>query len=213
MIQSRTKHEQGFTLIELLLSLSFVAFLLLFIVFAMVQVMNDYSKGLAIKNINQTARSTVEEVSRQARGIDASAINANNTSEGRLCLGNVSYIWNINSANTNKFASPATELLTLVRIDDAGGVMCKKTNGNFPDVPQGEAAQLLSGDIWVQSMDATVSTNQKFVTIDLRLSTVEDNAPSVDDPQLGKICGGDKNSQYCAVGTFSTTVTTRNGGQ
>jgi prepilin-type N-terminal cleavage/methylation domain-containing protein len=54
--------NKGFTLIELLLAMAFIAFLLLFMVAAILQVTKLYVKGSAIRQINQTGRQLMDTV-------------------------------------------------------------------------------------------------------------------------------------------------------
>ncbi len=199
--------SQGFTLIELTLATAFIAFILIFMIAAMLQVMSNYNKGLAVKQINQNARTALEEMSRLIQSTNASAINTSQLANGRVCFGGVSYVWNIKGANTNKYTTGAA--VTLVRVNDAAGALC---GGVLPNVDPANAITLLSDQIWVQSVNVAVSSNQKLVDISMSLSTANQNQPTGTDPILGPICTGGRDSQYCAVGTFSTTVSTKDGG-
>ena len=208
-----TQHTKqgGFTLVELMLAMAFVSFILLFIVFAMLQVMGNYNKGIAIKNINQTSRTIVEEMARLVRSTSAEAINTSKvTSNGRVCFGNISYVWNVKSGTTNKFTDNTP--VTMVRVEDPSGTLC---GASLPAVDSTKATTLISGNVWVQAVQVTVSGNQKLVDFTLRLSTANENQPTGTDSVWGpsSVCEGGSNGNYCAVAQFSTTVSTRNGGQ
>lgn len=173
----------------------------------MVQVMSNYNKGLAVKQINQTARTVSEEMGQLIQGTSASSINTAYLANGRVCLGGVSYVWNDKGGSTNKYTTGST--FTMVRVNDAAGAMCSAA---LPAVNAANASELLSGNIWVQQVGVSVSSNQKLVDITIGLSTASPNQPTGTDPLLGTICDGGKDSQYCAVATFKTTVSTKDGG-
>lgn len=203
-----SKEQEGFTLVELILSTAFIAFILIFMLSAMTQTMSNYNKGLAIKQINQTARTVVEEMSRLVRGTTTSTVNTAYLPNGRVCMGGVSYVWNVRGATTNRYTDNTS--FTMVRVNDAAGALCA---AGLPAVNKANATEVLSGQIWVQSVDVRVSANQQLVDISLGLSTAAPNQPTGNDAQLGTICDGSKDGQYCAVATFTTTVNTKDGGQ
>lgn len=195
-------------------ALSFIAFLLIFTLFATVQIMRSYSKGITIKDINQTARAIVEDMSRVARTTNGQSINLSAINQGRLCFGGVSYVWNVRGGNANTYND--NSLISMARVNDAAGALCAVTNPGPPQQPlidKASATSILSDRIWVQSVGASVNADKSIVSLSIRLSTSGDSQPTYNDPVLGFICSGDLNGQYCAVATFSTTVTTRNGGQ
>lgn len=201
------REESGFTLVELTLSTAFIAFILIFMLATMLQVMSNYNKGLAVKQINQSARTAVEEMSRLIAGTDTSVINTAYLANGRVCFGGVSYVWNVKNATANKYTSGSS--FTMVRVNDTGGALCSAA---LPAVNASNATELLSSNIWVQQVDVAVSSNQKLVDITMGLSTAAPNQPTGTDAVLGTICDGSKDSQYCAIATFKTTVATKNGG-
>ncbi|MGD8374058.1 MAG: type II secretion system protein [Candidatus Woesebacteria bacterium] len=211
MIQHTKSNQSGFTLVELTLAMAFVSFILLFIVFAMIEIMGDYNKGIVVKEINQTARTIVEEMGRLSRSTDASAINTSAQAEGRLCFGSVSYAWNVRGNELdNKFTD--NSLVGLVRVEDPAGSLCGLVSGSYPQIDRASAIDLISDQVWVQNLNAQVSGNQKLVDIDLKLSTAGDNRPTGVGPS-GYICEGGKIGNFCAVAEFNTTVSTRNGGE
>lgn len=198
--------QQGFTLVELTTAMAFVSFVLLFVVFAIFQVMGNYNKGIAVKNINQTARTIVEEVARFVRTTDAEAIDTTAINNGRVCLGGVSYVWNTKDGTTNRYTNGTA--VSMVRVEDASGVLCAPAGGPYPAIDPARATTLLSGQIWVQNVQMSVSANQKLVDITIKLSTSGNNQPT----GPGETCEGGRAGEFCAVSSFSTTVSTRNGG-
>ena len=210
-ISASDSKNSGFTLVELMLAMGFIAFMLIFIVFAIVQVVNNYNKGLAVKQINQNARTVVEEMARLVRTTNVQAIDTSALANGRVCFGSVSYIWNIKGATTNQYNDgPPHTPVTMVRVNDPAGALCG-TPGSLID--QATATQIFTSQVWVQSVNVTVNPNKQIVDLALQLSTSGQNQPTGTDPVLGTVCQGGKVNQFCAIGTFSTTVTTRNGGQ
>lgn len=209
MTQRINNHQSqaGFTLIELTLSTAFIAFVLIFMLAAMLQVMNNYNKGLIVKQINQTARTLMSEMGGLIKNTNAAAINTAYLGNGRVCLGGVSYVWNIKGATTNKYTSGTA--FTMVRVNDAAGSLCSAA---LPGVNSANATEVLGGQVWVQQVNVALSSNQQLVDITIGLSTAGANQPTGTDPVLGTICDGSKDSQYCAVATFKTTVSTKVGG-
>lgn len=209
---TKYNHKQdGFTLIELLLAMTFVTFIMLFIVFTMLEVMGNYNKGIVVKEINQTARTIVEEMSRLGRATNASAIITPASNYGRLCFGSVSYVWNIRgNENSNKYTDDS--FVGLARVEDPARDMCNMASGAYPNVNPSKAVSLISNQVWVQAFNVTVSGNLKLIDIDLRLSTAGDNRPTGTGAG-GYVCEGGKLGNFCAVAEFSTTVSTRNGGK
>lgn len=215
----RRAKQQGFTLIELMLALAFVGFIILFVVLAITQVMRTYNKGLTVKEINQTARTTLEDMTRITRS--SSSVTTSSVIDGRACFGSVSYVWNLQGGNANKFDSAGNPAVTLVRVNDAGGAMCVKTSGAYPNVPSAQATTLLSNRAWVQMLDVSVNSANNLVTITLQLSTPDDVAsPTLEDPVPASPsnpsdsttwirCKGTPGAEFCAVATFSTTVALR----
>ena len=212
MIRRTSNNEQaGFTLIELMLAMAFVAFLLMFVVFATIEVMGNYNKGIAIKEINQTARTIVEEMSRLVRSTDAEAINTARLADGRVCFGGVSYVWNIRGGVGDSTPNRYTDnsLVTMARVEDAAGALC---GAGLPNVNPAQSVSLLTSQIWVQNTTVTVSPNLKLVDMRIRLSTSNDNQPNGTGPN-GFVCQGGRGGNFCAVADFNTTVSTRNGGE
>lgn len=201
----RHAKQHGFTLTELMMAMAFVSFILLFIVFAMLQVMGNYNKGLAIKQINQTSRTVVEELSRLARATSPSAINTSQVGNGRLCFGGVGYVWNVRGGNANKYTDNSA--VTMVRVEDAA--VC---DAALPAINPAKAKVLVTSQVWVQEVTASVSSSNKLVSFGVKLSTAAENQPTVLGPS-GYTCAGGTVGNFCAVASFNTTVSTRNGGQ
>lgn len=208
----RRANQQGYTLVELMLAIAFIGFVILFTVLAILQVMRTYNKGLSVKEINQTARATLDDMSRTAGG--SRTINTSALSNGRVCFSGVSYVWNAQNQSANKFTDNSR--VTFVRVNDAAGAMCSNSSGTYPNVPPADATPILSDRIWVQVLYVTSPASQGIATITLQLSTPDvagnstliklPETPPTDDAPTGYTCSGGSGSEFCAVATFSTNV-------
>lgn len=210
------RDKSGFTLVELMLAIAFIGFIILFVVFAILQVMRTYNKGLTVKEINQTARTAVEDMSRAARSSDN--IMTTTIPVGRVCFGSVSYVWNYQGTTVNRYDSTGRPAVTMARVNDPGGDMCSNASGSYPDVPRDESTSLLTDRVWVQMLSISQNANNGLATITLQLSTKEEStSPTLEDPFPGfdpdpansatwVRCTGRGGSEYCATSTFSTTV-------
>jgi len=208
MIQ-RTNLQSGFTLIELLLSLAFVSFILLFVISATLEVMGDYNKGIALKQINQSARSIIADMTTVVRLSTSGTANLSALGSGRACFNGVSYVWNIKNATTNQYTNGTA--VSFARVQDAGGALCIASSGIYPNVNPAASTPLITGQIWVQSVGIVLSNDQGLATISLNLSTSGSNQPTVPSGG-GLVCAGGQTANFCAVASFTTTVNARNVG-
>lgn len=218
----RANQQAGFTLVELLLALAFVAFVLIFATTTIIQVMRTYNKGLAVKEINQTARAAMEDMTRIVKVSNPNAIvtsaatNNPSTSKARVCFGGVSYVWNFTNASLNKYTDNSR--INFARVNDPGSALCIATNGTYPKVNKAEATELLSDNVWVQQLSIASSGGGTFYDIFIQLSTVDDPAsPAINynwanpNPEQRVMCKGGNEGQFCAVANFSTSVNARGG--
>lgn len=109
-------NQDGFTIIELMLSMTFVAVLLLGIALTIIQVGNIYNKGMALRQINQSARDISDDLTRTVAGSNLTLSQDYKKAEdvaagpgGRLCLGNYSYVWNYAKAFQNEEKTKVTD--------------------------------------------------------------------------------------------------------
>lgn len=220
-----TRHvntQAGFTLIELLLALAFVAFVLIFATTTIIQVMRTYNKGLAVKEINQTARATMEDMTRIIKGSNPNSIVTSPlttdpaTSKGRVCFGGISYVWNFTNATLNQYTDNSR--INFARVDDPGSTLCVLVSGSYPKVDKTKATELLSTNVWVQQLNVTPTVGGTFYDIFIQLSTVDDPAnPAIQyswtnpAPEKRVVCKGGGIGQFCAVANFSTSVNARGG--
>jgi type II secretory pathway pseudopilin PulG len=217
----RRANNKGFTLVELLFALAFIGFVLIFVITTIIQVMRTYNKGLALKEINQTARATTEDMSRILRGVSSfSVVTAPLTdpggSKGRVCFGSVSYVWNFTNSSVNKYTDGSR--VNFVRVIDPGSSMCVQNSGTYPDVNRDAATELVTPRVWVHQLTVTPSVNSEFFDIFIQLSIADDPTapaliydPTNPDPSRQVVCKGGSEGQFCAVANFSTTVNARGG--
>jgi type II secretory pathway pseudopilin PulG len=190
----------GFTLIELLLAMSFIAFLLLFMVAAILQVTKLYVKGSAIRQINQTGRQVVDDISLTLRN-NGTPIYI--TDHNRLCAGNTSYAWNAEGETINAFDDGQT--LRLISVQDPGGSLCAS-----PDsiIPRAGTVDLVGPDI--TPLRFSVEQQGRLWDVSLVLSTAGSNIATADtESPTGYACAPD--NQFCALGDFQTSVYSRGG--
>ena len=153
MTRPISSQKQGFTLIELMLSMTFVAILLLTIALSTIQMGVIYNRGMALKEVNQSARDIADDLRRSVQAAGVFSINAGDTDtidyvrltgsvggstvtlSGRLCMGNYSYLWNTATAIETNFADRsrylnsagiAGDTVNFVKIADTGKKYCAK---------------------------------------------------------------------------------------
>jgi prepilin-type N-terminal cleavage/methylation domain-containing protein len=142
--------QRGFTLIELMLAMGGIAFLLLFVVFAIVHTTNLYSKGVATRQINQVGRQVTDEISRAVRYGNEPVVR---TAENRLCTGNVAYVWNkFGTTSTDPGANLYTDdtVVTFARIEDVA--LCQDVTLK---VDKTKAVELLGNIATVQEINVS----------------------------------------------------------
>lgn len=205
--------QKGFTIVELLISMVFLTFILVFTATVMVQIMRTYNKGLAVKEIDQNGRAMVEEISRNVRLVQAANASSTDplaytaaTDEGRLCVGQTSYVWNQPNANDNKFDNDAP--VDIVKISDPTAQYCRDTSTL---IPRSEAIQLSDGRVRIPELSAQRSGDGRLLDIKAVFSTNNQDAPVLED---GRYTCDVSNffGSFCAVGEFESTVYLRNGG-
>ncbi len=134
----RRRVERGFTIIELNIALIFVAILIIAAATTIIATTRLYQQGVALKEINQVGRETVDIVRRDVARAKVDAIQVDQ-SDGvhRVCLGNVSYIIvdaaRLNATNTAGLPTlpESGEIAHMVRVDDTAGIWCQKSDGVF----------------------------------------------------------------------------------
>ena len=213
--------NKGFTLVELMLALAFVGFVMIFAITTIIQVMTTYNKGLAVKEINQTARAITEDMSRIIRAasrysVTTSPLTDPSGSKARVCFNGVSYVWNFTNSSANTYTDNSR--ISFARVNDPGSSLCVPSAGVYPQVDRTKATELLTDRVWVHQLTVTPTVGGGFYDIFMQLSTADDTASpaltydmSNPDPLKRVMCKGGSSGQFCSVANFSTTVNARGG--
>lgn len=199
--------EKGFTLVELMLAMTFIAFLLLFLIAAIMQVTKLYVKGSAIRQINQTGRQLVDDVASAIRVSGAPIVPAG---AKRFCAGGISYVWNVDADSDGSPDSPVntftdlTKPLRFISVQDLNADLCLAST-TAPIDPTG-VVDLVGPEVTVLRFVATQSG--RLTRLQLVLSTAGSNI-AVFDPiaPANYIC--EANNEFCAFGDFDTSVYSR----
>jgi prepilin-type N-terminal cleavage/methylation domain-containing protein len=182
--------RRGFTIIELMLAMSFIAVLLVAIAMTIIQISTIYTKGLTLKEVNQTGRDISDDLRRtvaasgkvELPGDFVEVKNGATTVGGRLCLGNSTYIWNYgaaiesNNVRLTKYTPDTGEKIRFVRV---------------PDSAKGYCATNASGQVLVPNLLASDTANARELlregdrTLSLHNLSVDSSASSY-DPATGQ---------------------------
>ncbi|MEO5690619.1 MAG: hypothetical protein ABIQ64_00350 [Candidatus Saccharimonadales bacterium] len=192
--------KAGFTIIELMFAMAGIAFLLLFVLYAIMHATNLYSKGLSIRQINQVGRQMSDELSRAVRHGDRPRIAGTH----RLCVDNKSYIWNTpdDQTNENNVGVP----IGFVRVD--GTQYCDDITTKVP----ANTEELLGNIATVLEMEITEPVaGSRVYELHLVVGTSGDRVRPVKNPVTAQYeCSTDTNdAQYCAFGQFDTVIYAR----
>jgi type II secretory pathway pseudopilin PulG len=224
--------QSGFTIIELMLAMAFVAALLLAVAMTIVQIGTIYNKGMTLKEVNQTGRVISDDI---RRSIASSSVFDRDTSffttstGGRLCTGQMSYVWNYAEAIQNNDPDRITfqdsnDEIRLFKIPDAASAYCARSGTNFVynevrPIDQLEGSELLrQGDrtLSIHNVDVIEPVNgddpltgQRLYTVSFAIGTGDTTA--LTDDRTACLPPGNVNANFafCAVQEF--TLVTRAG--
>lgn len=129
--------QSGFTLIEVSTALIFVGFIIFILAATTVNIVRSYNKGIWLAQINQAGQQMNSDIGDKARYSPAAKVDTTNR---RMCINGVSYLWNTqqdidnsNQGNNNNAYLDGT-LIRLARIDDPNGEYCNKPTKR-PELP------------------------------------------------------------------------------
>jgi len=237
-LTNKRDSQAGFTLIELSLALTFLAFIMLFIITIIMQMINIYNKSVSLSQINQTGRQIMSDLNNGARF--AAPLTAGNyvpiqvvngqAVGGRLCSGGTSYIWNTGNlvsgtADTsvaNIFSSESftsgqryKTALRLVRVDnDPSGTYCVNTSATgtpqykMPSRSDANTIAIVGTGIAVQNF--SVIQNGQLLQVNVILSTAGNNVPSGTVTATSNTLKCMTNS-FCAFATYNFVIYQRGG--
>lgn len=200
--------QRGFTIVELMFAMIFIAFILLFTTISVIQIVQQYNRGIELKAISQSGRTITEMIARDIAASGAVALNGSESGVGMLCMSGVVYAWNgidspVDVAQRNTYTDP-TVRLAFVRTVGAG---CEATGKSSsipaPDSGTFETTELLSPQIQVLGVKLAPITSN-LSRLHVTLGTARDDA-YVDEGGV-KVCKA--GNDICAKAEFSTTVYT-----
>ena len=206
---TQNSKQRGFTLVELMLAMVFLSSILMLSTLLLIQIMNIYTKGMTVSQINQVGRIFVEEVTRKA--------NAGGRLEaGTNCISinGVSYVWNITTNNTAA-GSNGYATANMYRYDDvvtgepinfvkvSGGWLC----GSSAFIPRDTSTKMLSDRVRVYSVDY-VPLSSELMRFRMVLGTYlgSGNDSNVQVSGTDFTCKPGGQGQFCAIGTMDTVL-------
>ena len=201
------KRAKGFTLVELSLAITFLAFIVLFIVIVIMQMINIYNKSVSLSQMNQAGRQIMSDLNGGARFSAAKPVRLTQTNGGRLCLGGTSYIWNIGDPTVpaNTFSGTNPPKLRLVRVKDSTGQYCADSSRQ-PSLNSSDVTVLVGANVLVQdfkiSLNGSTGGIVNLVSVGLVLSTAGNGAPSTTG--VNAKCGVGNN--FCAVARYNFII-------
>lgn len=224
--------NSGFTLVELMLAMAFVGMLLVAIATTALHIMNTYTKGLTVREVNQAGRTISEDIQRTIATSVPFKVDPAQTGQpsdeldsryvirdggGRLCTGSYTYAWNYGftqqlgggtATNVYNVYADNTEQIRLAKVSDAGGALCTDPGAS---IEYAKAKELLAaGDrnLAVQKMVVTSSTRddasaQAIYALDLTISTNDQTQLNPSSTACLPPSEGSGNEDFCAINQFN----------
>lgn len=221
-ISDDQRPQQGFTIIEVTLGLFYIAFIILILAAATINIIKLYNKGVWLSQINQAGQQLNTDIGDKARFSTAAVVDAD---ARRLCVSGVTYMWNTrddiekNNVGNNTFdgVDGKAGYIRLIRVDDPGGRYC--TNDGKNEKPKKDKSRVLLGrGAMLETFNVTEgvgSTNAgrevPLLSVETVMTTEGDNRPQKvgDSWQCGYWEDGDfkeSPSQFCSFAQYKITV-------
>lgn len=220
MGRARPNTQTGFTIIELMIALTFISFLLVFIVVMTLRFTQMYSKGATLKSINQSSRTLVERMARDiaassnpvAHGFDADSDPTTPDSTSILCTGSTVYLWNsltvMNTidASTNPIAYTGDpdkyEQIRLIRSGDTS--LCNDTGKvSLGHAPTNEELLPVATNVLDISLDQITN---KLYKLTVKLGTSDKEAYDLVEDPAGGVCKPGREGEFCAAAKFERII-------
>lgn len=234
MINISFRRQGGFTLIELILVIAFLGTLMLLATASLVQAINMYNKGSAIKQINQAGRVLIEDINRLSSSGAEVEID-DNGSAGCLRVGfnggeNRVFLWNSRAEGGGGTAPQPTtdrkwqiggnpDAVTLVQSaqgTDTTRYCYLPSTTESGDLDTAGMTPVLSSNIRVLSVDITNSADSSLKKIAFWIGTGTLNDDGQQLIMTGTpttwSCPGGALGEFCAVSKFETVIYTPNQG-
>lgn len=200
---AKRSSAKGFTIIELILAMTFFSSILIIATLVVVQMLNMYNKGIAIKQMNQVGRTLTDGIMRTANassdGIKAETVTS------CFKIGNVVYLYSVHNKAFWKIAgSPGS------RINFAIYENQKECPTSMIDPSQNDIKSLVGDNVRIYEAvtrrdDSTGLLHFKFV-----LGTYDSGGNS--NPQVdgsGNVtCQNASIGEFCAFSNFETMIYT-----
>lgn len=225
--------KRGFTIIELMLAMTFISVLLLGIAMTIIQIGTIYNRGMALKEVNQSARDIGADVRRTISTADAIKLDTDlvkTSSGGRLCLGTVSYIWNTGKAFSTDdpaivwFSGDPShqKKIRFLKVPDTSKIYCAKdsdgslsyttiTTTSTPEaqelLPEGDhALNVYNFNVIARAEARDDTTSQQLYGVDYTIGSGDISAMNA--TQTACIPPGQAGSDlaYCNVQSFSLVI-------
>lgn len=235
-----TKHgnnERGFTLMELSLAITFLAFIVVFIVAIIMTMVGIYNKSIALSQMNNAGQQVMTDLNGARFGGDV-AQSISGANGGRLCVNGVTYLWNQSTDHKSFPSSPYNHGLTignpqsLIRVLDPTAELCSNPTEQLDSllsstkIDRSTISVILGQTVIIQSFTVNLS-NAALPQISMTISTADKNAPAFwNGSQWTNLTGGIQatdsappnhlinlrcgTNQYCSFAKYDLTVYQRN---
>jgi len=233
-VDNKQRSTKGFTLVELLLAMSFISLLLLAVSMTIIQIANIYNRGLIIKELNQVSREIGDELELAMRSSSAFSITpganryVNNSTGGRLCMGQYTYVWNygkaIDAKKQDLNVDTEGRVIVFSKVQDTGASYCTPgTNGTYPKIDPSKASEMIQSSehaLWIHaftvSSEPTASdplSSQQLYRISFSLGTADIKAlnntqTACVTPDVDPI---NSDLNYCSIQKFTIVLRAVNG--
>jgi type II secretory pathway pseudopilin PulG len=219
---------RGFTLIELMLAMTFISALLIAIALTTIQISNIYTKGITLREVNQSGRAISDELQRSiASSVPFDVTPKKDTSPatatskyvvwnggGRLCLGNYTYVWNYGKAIVggagappvfNKYDDSTHTPVRFAKVTDPGGSLCTDITKTI--ITQSSATEMLASgdrDLVLHSFKITRTSNdpnigQSIYAVSMLIGTNDRTQLTTNDASCKPPSDGVGGENYCSV--------------
>lgn len=215
------KRRPGYTLAELNLAILFVGLLVLGVAMTTIYLTRIYQKGLTVRTVNQLGREVSGQLRRDIAAAKPSNIKIEISADnhwGRLCLGNVSYIYNtaVGMADGDTIG---TDDIYLVRAEDSGGDWCARAAGPAGGfikndfAPSDRYSELLSNDVLELAVH-DLSLDEYEMEADTGLQSMYRLSMQIGTNEAETTAGGkclpptvsEANFDYCFISEFETVI-------
>ncbi len=227
---NRVASRKGFTIIELMLAMTFVSVLLLAIALTIVQIGTIYNKGITLKEVNQAGRALSDDLRRSIGSSSSFSLSQSvvtTSAGGRLCTGQVSFVWNYaeaiqsNNPGVVRFQSPNETEIRLLKVPDSSGRYCAVLGNGAPSLTVIRPADVASSIELLKSGDRTLSIHQlsvtqapngmaaagqQLLTVNFTIGTGDVAALTPDRTTCSPPGAEGSNFAYCAVQQFSLVI-------